>query len=190
MVNFSALRNDLTIYKAFLSLANAAPGKTNFDYHRAYIADYSLSSYMQALNDVFVGFSDQAMGDLMIANLGLGAVVTSAEAEAYLASATDRVAAVIDLATILSNYSGTNADILAAQTAYNNKIDFAIDYSVANNAQSNFPDTFAGSSFMLTTGIDTLIGTADADSFVAFINDNSNTLNSNDSLQGLSLIHI
>jgi hypothetical protein len=184
MANFNAIGNDLTIYKAFLSLANAAPGKTNFDYHRAYIADYSLSSYMQALNDVFVGFSDKAMGDLMVANLGLGAVVSSAEAEAYLASAADRVAAVIELTTILSNYSGTNADVLAAQTAYNNKIGFAVDYSNANNAQSNFPDTFAGSSFMLTTGIDTLIGTANADSFVAFINDNSNTLNSNDSLQG------
>ena len=74
MANFNAIGNDLTIYKAFLSLANAAPGKTNFDYHRAYIVDYSLSDYMQALNDVFVGFSDKAMGDLMVANLGLGAV--------------------------------------------------------------------------------------------------------------------
>ena len=184
MANISVIGNDLTIYHAFASLANAAPGATNFNIHRAYIKDYSLSSYMQALNDVFVGFSDKAMGDLMVANLGLGAVVSSAEAEAYLASAPDRVAAVLDLAKILSNYSGTNADVLAAQTTFSNKIGFAVNYSAANNAQSNFPDTFAGSSFMLTTGIDTLVGTADADLFNAYILNNANSLNSNDNLQG------
>lgn len=183
MANISVIGNDLTIYHAFASLANAAPGATNFNYHRAYIKDYSMSSYMQALNDVFAGTTDKVLGDLMVANLGLSAVVSSSEAEAYLAAAPDRIAAVLDLTKILVNYSGTEAAILSAQTAFSNKMGFAVDYTNSNANASNFPSTFPGSTFDLTEGIDTLIGSANADLFNAYLSAGQ-TLNNNDELQG------
>lgn len=180
-----------TVLKAFAVLANAAPGKTNYDSHVKFIenfkndAGFNTTPYLNELNKIFAGASDKSLGDLMLANLGLTSVFTSAQAQAYIAgNAGNRVGAILNVADIVLNYAGADANVLAAKSALSNKIDFSYNWSTTNAASSNFPSTFDLTTFNLTTAVETLIGTSGNDLFQGYIADNGNTLNSGDNIQG------
>lgn len=180
-----------TVLKAFAVLANAAPGKTNYDSHVKFIENFKstdgfeTTQYLKELNKIFAGASDKSLGDLMLANLGLTSVFTSAQAQAYIAgNAGNRVGAILNVADIVLNYAGADANVLAAKSALSNKIDFSYNWSTTNAASSNFPSTFDLKTFNLTTAVETLIGTDGNDLFQAYIADNGNTLNSGDNIQG------
>lgn len=178
------LPNHSLVLNAFAALANAAPGKANFDYHTSYIKDFGTAGYTDALNQIFAGVSDRDLGVLVVKNLGLDGVFTAEVAESFIAAnAGNRVGAVLSLANALYNYSGSDAAVLAAKSAYVSKVDYSFNYSAvqANTAPSNFPSSYDVNTFYLNTGVETLIGSAANDVFKGITPD---ALNSGDVLQG------
>ena len=163
------LPNYALITHAFAVLADAAPGRANFDYHVSYIKDFGTAGYTDALNQLFAGTSDRDLGTMMLNNLGLNGVFSADDAEAFIAAnAGNRVGAVIELAKGLYSYNGSDAGVLAAKAAYVSKVDYSYNYSVveANVAPSNFPSSYDVNTFVLKPYLDeTLIGSAANDVF-------------------------
>lgn len=181
------LPNNSLVLRAFSTLANAAPGKTNYDYHLSYVKDFGSAGYVSALNQIFANVSDTDLATLTLNNLGLNSIFSVDTAKAFIAgNAANRVGAVLNLADAVANYAGTDAALLAAKTAYNNKLDYSFNYStVATNLlPSNFPDSIDLTTFNLTTAIDNLVGSSGNDFFKAYLSGNSNTLNSGDIIKG------
>jgi len=118
--------------------------------------------------------------------LGLSPAFTQAQAEAFLTAAgSNRVGAMMDLATALYSYNGTDAALLTAKTSYQAKIMASDVYS--SNSMNKYGEainTSAGQTMALTTGFDSLMGTAMADTFLGRSVGNSNTLNDGDRLDG------
>lgn len=178
------LPNYALITHAFAVLADAAPGRANFDYHVSYIKDFGTAGYTDALNQLFAGTSDRDLGTMMLNNLGLNGVFSADDAEAFIAAnAGNRVGAVIELAKGLYSYNGSDAGVLAAKAAYVSKVDYSYNYSVveANSAPSNFPSSYDVNTFVLKSYVETLIGSAANDVFKGITPD---ALNSGDVLQG------
>lgn len=178
------LPNYALITHAFAVLADAAPGKANFDYHVSYIKDFGTAGYNDALNQLFAGVSDRDLGVQMLNNLGLNGVFSADDAEAFIAAnAGNRVGAVIELAKSLYSYNGSNAGVLAAKAAYVSKVDYSYNYSVVegNNAPSNFPSSYDVNTFVLKPAVETLIGSAANDVFKGITPD---ALNSGDVIHG------
>lgn len=180
------LPNNSLVLRAFSTLANAAPGKTNYDYHLSYVKDFGSAGYVSALNQIFANVSDTDLATLTLNNLGLNSIFSVDTAKAFIAgNAANRVGAVLNLADAVANYAGTDAALLAAKTAYSNKLDYSFNYStVATNLlPSNFPDSIDLTTFNLTTAIDNLVGTSGNDFFKAYLSP-TNTLNSGDIIKG------
>lgn len=178
------LPNYALITHAFAVLADAAPGKANFDYHVSYIKDFGTAGYNDALNQLFAGVSDRDLGVQMLNNLGLNGVFSADDAEAFIAAnAGNRVGAVIELAKSLYSYNGSDAGVLAAKAAYVSKVDYSYNYSVveANNAPSNFPASYDVNTFVLKSYVETLVGSAANDVFKGITPD---ALNSGDVIHG------
>ena len=187
------LPNQLLVLNAYALLVDETPGNTAYAEHQAYISANGTSAYASALDDIFAGSSNASLASTMRANLGLGSVFTQAEAEAYLAAnSSNRVGAMLDLATMLVNYSGTDAALVAAKTAYVSTLDNSYAYSSdpANKSGASLDGDTATTTFSLTAGTDRVIGTAAADFFEAFLSQNStaggvsNTLSSADTING------
>lgn len=178
------LPNQTIVLNAFAALANAAPGKANYDYHASYVKDFGVAGYSSALNQIFAGVSDRDLATLILANLGLGGVFTQEVAESYIAAnAADRVGAVLSLANALYNYNGAEANLVAAKAAYVSKVEYSYNYSAINGnvAPSNFPSSYAVNTFILKTGVETLIGSSANDVFKGITPD---ALSSGDVLHG------
>lgn len=178
------LPNHSSVLNAFAALANAAPGKANFDYHVSYIKDFGVAGYSSALNQIFAGVTDRDLASLILNNLGLGGVFTLDVAESFIAAnAGDRVGAVLSLASALYNYSGSEAGLVAAKAAYVSKVDYSYNYSAVqgNAAASNFPSSYDVNTHVLSSGVETLIGSAANDVFKGITPD---ALSSGDVLHG------
>ena len=150
------------VIDAYTALAGQKPSAAVYAEHKAYINATSQAAYITALEASFSGATNASMATTILTNLGLTSAFTNAQAEAYLAAnAGARVKAVLDLATGLKNYSGTEAAILTAKTAYvatvANAYSYAIDpantTSVAASAAAVVP---TGGTFVLTTNADVL----------------------------------
>jgi len=184
------LPNTKLVLSAYAALVGATPGSAALAEHKAYADSLGRDGYLSALDALFVdlGYTNAQMGAAMLTNLGLTAVFTQADAEAYLAANQgNRVAAVLALSDALLTYNGTDAGILAAKTAYADDIDFSYTYSsnAANTAAAALPsEATVGINSLLTVGQDNLTGTALDDTFTAYIFDNSNTLQSGDVITG------
>lgn len=178
------LPNHATVLNAFAVLANAAPGKANFDYHVSYIKDFGVAGYSSALNQIFAGVTDRDLATLVLDNLGLGGVFTQEVAESFIAAnAADRIGAVLSLSNALYNYKGSDAAVVAAKNAYVSKVDYSFNYSAVqeNVASSNFPSSYDVNTFVLSAGVETLIGSAANDVFKGITPD---ALSSGDVLHG------
>lgn len=178
------LPNHSLVLNAFAALANAAPGKANFDYHTSYIKDFGTAGYTDALNQIFAGVSDRDLGVLVVKNLGLDGVFTAEVAESFIAAnAGNRVGAVLSLANALYNYSGSDAAVLAAKSAYVSKVDYSFNYSAvqANTAPSNFPASYEVNTFVLSSAVESLVGSSANDVFKGITPD---ALSSGDVLHG------
>lgn len=178
------LPNQTIVLNAFAALANAAPGKANYDYHASYVKDFGVAGYSSALNQIFAGVTDRDLAALILNNLGLGGVFTLDVAESYIAAnAADRVGAVLSLANALYSYNGTDANVVAAKAAYVSKVEYSYNYSAINGnvAPSNFPSSYAVNTFILKSGVETLIGSSANDVFKGITPD---ALSSGDVLHG------
>lgn len=178
------LPNQTIVLNAFAALANAAPGKANYDYHASYVKDFGVAGYSSALNQIFAGVTDRDLAALILNNLGLGGVFTLDVAESYIAAnAADRVGAVLSLANALYNYNGTETNLVAAKAAYVSKVEYSYNYSAvqANAAPSNFPSSYDGNTFYLKAGVETLIGSAANNVFKGITHD---AFNNGDVLDG------
>lgn len=178
------------VLNAYAVLVGETPGNTAYKEHQAYIAANGEAAYKSALNGVFAGSTTASLAATLLANLGLSALYTQAQAEAFLtANASNRVAAMMDLASQLYNYSGTDTALVAAHTAYQLKVNGSYAYSenAANLAGTGLSSvvTDGGQPFTLTTGIDTIVGTAGNDTITALLDvAATSTLTALDSING------
>lgn len=162
------------VINAFVTLVGQKPGSTAYAEHKAYIDAHGQAAYIAALDAGFAGVSNASLGATILANMGLTSVFTQAQAEAYLASASNRVQAVLDLAANLSNYTGTEAGILAAKTSFVATVSNAYAYASVPgntvNAAVSADALNAGSNFTLTTAVDGVTGSAGDDTITGLIN--------------------
>jgi hypothetical protein len=194
------LPSQALVLNAYAVLIGSTPGSTAFAAHQTYIAGSATASgltgsagaaagasaYKMALNDLFASQTTAALATTMLANLGLSTAFTQAQAEAFLtANAANRVGAMMDLASQLYIYSGTDAGLVSAKSAYVAKVDASYDYSLANsNTQLIAGPVVVGKTYTLTTGVESLMGTAFNDIFVARTVNGANTLNDGDTIDG------
>lgn len=191
------LPNQLLVLNAYALLVDETPGNTAYAEHQAFIAangTNGTSAYSSALDSIFTATSNASLASTMLANLGLGAIFTQAQGEAYLAAnSSNRVGAMLDLANMLVNYSGADAAVVAAKSAYVSTLNDSYAYSsdTANKSGASLDDDGAvTNTFELTAGTDRATGTSAADFFEAFISQNStaggvsNTLSSADRIAG------
>lgn len=176
------------VIDAYVTLVGKQPSAASYADHKAYINTNGQAAYLSALEGIFANVSNASLGTTMLTNLGLTNVFTQAQAETYLASAAGgRVKAVLDLASLLSNYSGTDAGVLAAKATYNATT--AAAYSYASNA-ANVTDSATsttsantGQSFTLTTNVDAVSGSANNDTISGLLG-TSGTYSVGDNLAG------
>jgi hypothetical protein len=190
------LGNTALVLNAYAVLVNETPGAAALAEHQAYIAANGVAGYKTALNGVFAGVSTADLATRMLANLGLTTAWPTAQADAvaYLTASSNRVEAMMVLADKLYNYTGTDAKLVAASTAYKAEIAGSYTYSIdpSHVAGQSLADggSTGSQTFDLTAGTDRITGTAGADIFNAFISQNStaggvsNTLSSADKVAG------
>ncbi|MBK7053324.1 MAG: hypothetical protein IPH54_23170 [Rhodoferax sp.] len=176
------------VLNAYAVLAGEKPGSAALGEHLAYIQSpgVGVTGYKAALEAYFSTTSTATMAASLLANLGLSPAFTQAQAEAFLTAAgSNRVGAMMDLATALYSYNGTDAALLTAKTSYQAKIMASDVYS--SNSMNKYGEainTSAGQTIALTTGFDSLMGTAMADTFLGRSVGNANTLTDGDRLDG------
>ena len=125
-----------------------------------------------------------AVAATVAANLGLTGTAAT-DAAAYITavlngtSASARGEAIQGVLNLFSTLT-SNATFGAAATAWNTKVEAAIAYTGAGDAAVVAGAAVDGSAFTLTTGVDTFVGTAGNDSFVA----SNTTLTLLDNLSG------
>lgn len=184
-----------TVLNAYAVLIDSTPGYTAFTDHQNYIKANGIAGYTSALSTIFAGYSNAQLANLLVTNLGLGGIVSLADATAYLAAnASDRVGAMIKGADMLLNYVGTDAAILAAQDAYAEQINASYVYSsdADNVATMDLDDLMAPvTDFMLSAAADRgadFVGTSGADMFHAPLDVNGDGLTVN-SLQSADVLN-
>ena len=178
------LPNDKLILSAFAAVGQA-PGSANLAVHRDFVKASGVTEYYKALNSILdkAGVTNAQLADLVIANFGLASVTEATPAfltSYFQANAGNRVAAVIELANLVSSWSG-DAKYNTVRDAFNTKLQTSYNYAVtsANVEDKNLSD-FYTTVFNLKTSQDTLTGTSGDDIFYAKIFDNANTLQSGD----------
>ena len=180
------LPSQATVLNAYAVLVGMTPGYAAFKDHQAYIAASSTAAYKTALEGLFAATSTASLATTMLTNLGLSTTFTQAQGEAFLAANPgNRVGAMIDLASALYVYSGTDAGLTAAKAAYVNAVDTSYAYS--NNSLNINGQAWVGTggqTVSLTTGFDNVMGTALSDTFLARTIGNANTLNDRDMVDG------
>lgn len=174
-----------------LQLGSVTLGQVQSD-----IGSGGISGLNAALNSYYtsaIGNATTAQAaSVILANLGLVAGQLGLNA-AQVQAANDYIVANLNaapanargaqLASILNSFSGMTGDSVygAAATAFNTLTANSVSWSSSNTA-----DHVIGSAsvFKLTTGVDTITGTASNDVFVANLADNTNTFQSGDTLNG------
>jgi hypothetical protein len=173
------------VLNAYAVLVGETPGNASLNQHLTYINANGEAAYKSALNSVFANMTTAALATKLLTNLGLGSIFTQADAEAYLnANAANRVGAMMDLASQLYNYVGTNAALTTAAASYKNAVDGSYNYSInsANTNGTTLTGTVVsgGQTFTLTTATDNVTGTAGNDT----INGSDTTLTGLDVISG------
>ena len=175
--NLMILNPYAIVIDVYATLGGKQPGATSYADHKAYINANGQAAYLTALEGMFATQTNATMSATILANLGLASIFTAAQGEAYLAAnAGNRVKAALDLASALTNYvsDATNTNdtaILAAKTTYvattANAYTYASNSANTSDAATSAAAVSTGQTFALTTGIDSLTGTAGADTFTA-----------------------
>ena len=162
------------------------------------LGNASITSYTQLaglnpdalLNTVYTNSvgtaSTAAVADVLIANLGISGTTATTIAKDYIKSQLDAVnvtarGAVID--DMLSQFAGLTADATfgTAATAWNTKLANAVSYG---KEAGSVDMSFSATAFKLGTGLDSIVGSVNDDTFTAVIVNNSNTLQSGDKIDG------
>lgn len=182
-INF-ILPNDKLVLNAFAAIGQA-PGSANLAAHRDFIKAAGTAAYVQTLSQILdqAGVTNAALAEMVIANYGLSTVteLSAATLEAFFAAnAGNRAAAVLQLADIISSYSGTT--YASVRDAFNANIQTA--YTYASTAGNVADKAFTTTAFALTAGNDILTGTALNDTFTANFSGNTNALDSGDVIDG------
>lgn len=193
MANTLYLASQALVLNAHAVLVGAKPGNPVFTAHQSFIEAKGEAAYTKELSTVFAGYTNEQLGEMLVKNLGVSKVVSAADAAAFLATrAADRVAGMVDVAKVLASYAGSNADLLAAKSAYVAGIEGAYQYAAnpANLNNGNFVSSVtAGQAFDLKTGVDLYNGTSGNDVVRGVAGNqvgtqDQNTLNSGDSIDG------
>jgi len=154
------------------------------------------ANFAKAFSASFAGLSNTELAAQVMGNMGL---LPNDALEAALVDylngpgATNRGLVVLQLATILTGLEHATGNLSvynAAAAAWNSEITNAYTYSAdpANTVPSG-DETTAGKTFVLTTGIDSFMGTAGNDTFNAYPvkqsdGSDANTLNTWDAIDG------
>ena len=176
------------VLNAYAVLAGEKPGYAALQDHLGYVQaqGIGLTGYKAALEAYFSSTSTATLATALLTNLGLTTSFTQAQAEAFLnANTGNRVSAMLSLADQLYSYGGTDAALKTASAAYVAKI--AVSNVYSSNEQNVYGEsinTAAGQTINLTTGFDSLMGTALNDTFNARTIGNVNTLNDRDTIDG------
>ena len=184
------------VLNAFAVIAGFKPGATVLAEHKAYIASNGgattgLANYALALNsiDYVRGLTNTQMATQVLANLGLTGHpgLTLPIVEAALAGAgANRVGAVLDwVNNFLAVYTGTDASLLASKATLAASLDESYVYSTtASNTSIAALSSKPSQIYSLGTGMDNLSGTSGTDTYNAYIQNNANTLQSGDMING------
>ena len=129
----------LTIHLVF---TGKGPSATDYNNNKAYINANGMNAYVAAVGGVNANVSDKALAISVLSSLGLQNIWTSQQMEAYLAANSNvRVQAILDLASAVSNYGGSDKDMLAVKASYNAAISEA--YLDASKLVSDVPASAA-----------------------------------------------
>lgn len=184
------LPNDKLILSAFAAVGQA-PGNANLTVHRDFVKTYGVDAYTKALSGILdnAGVTNADLANLVIANFGLSSVAAATPAfltSYFQANAANRAAAVINLANTVSNWTG-DAAYNGVRDAFNELLSTSYNYAtVAANTADKAISEFSNQShtYDLTVNMDVFTGTSGDDLFNAYIVNNSNTLQSNDTIKG------
>lgn len=184
------LPNDKLVLSAF-AVVGSAPGAANLAAHRDLIKTAGVDAYVKTLSQILdnSGITNAQLADLVIANYGLSSVTELSStflADFFAANAGNRAAAVLQVADLVSNY---NADpkYKSVRDNFNNNLKASFDYSsvATNTAEKSLAVlTAVGTEFNLTVAADMLAGTALNDTFYAYVQGNTDSLQSGDVLKG------
>ncbi len=184
------LPNDKLILSAFAAVGQA-PGNANLTLHRDFVKTYGVDAYTKALSGILdnAGVTNADLANLVIANFGLSSVAAATPAfltSYFQANAANRAAAVINLANTVSNWTGDSA-YNGVRDAFNELLSTSYNYATvaANTADKAIADFSSQShTYDLTVNMDVFTGTSGNDLFNAYIVNNSNTLQSGDTIKG------
>jgi len=161
---------DTQIIRVVEALYNQRPGYTYLSNFQTFVSENSIDAFANALAANFASSTDAALAAIVTANLGLGdaAATGNAYLEAQFAAApAARGKAILDAMNTLATLEG-DATYGTAATAFNADVVASVTYSsVAANTSVTTSDVASdvvtGSSFDLSTGIDSTItgGTGD-----------------------------
>lgn len=188
-------QNNLKIAQFANALYGTVVGSTTNSQVLADIASLSgttpNSGFAATVNSYYTSsFGSQTAASVaatVVANLGItGANATVAQTAVTSAiNAAPKGAEGIAISNLLTTFAGLTADATfgAAATAWNAKIADALVYT-ANGNTADYQVNGGTPTFSLTTGVDALVGTSGNDVFNAIIQNNSNTLQSGDVIDG------
>lgn len=189
-----AISLNMLVDKPILSVFAAvgqAPGNASLTVHRDFLKTYGVDAYTKALSGILdnAGVTNADLANLVIANFGLSSVAAATPAfltSYFQANAANRAAAVISLANTVSNWTG-DAAYNGVRDAFNELLNTSYNYAtVAANTADKAISEFSSQShtYELTLNMDVFTGTTGDDLFNAYIVNNSNTLQSNDTIKG------
>ena len=164
----------------YQALYGQAPSAGLYDSYMTYIAANGDAAFAKTLTANFAATSDAALALQVLNNLGVTAATVTATGEyatllaavttVFGAYPTMRGQVILNITNLFANLEA-DATYGAAATTYNKQA--LADFNYANNAANvvpgvaALPDPTIGTTYTLTTGVDTLVGTALNDTFNA-----------------------
>lgn len=186
--------SNLKIAQIANALYGAVVGTTT---NNAVLADIASVGYDTTVNGYYTytfGATPKAtVAANMAANMG---ITTASVGAANVTVATNYIVGQLNanpgkegvaMTNVLGMWSGMTSDPVfgAVATAWNATIANAQAYTASGStADVSIAGAAAGMTYLLTTGIQNILGTAGADTFNAYIQDNANTLQSGDVIDG------
>ena len=178
---------DTQIIRVVEALYNQKPGNTYLSNFQTFVTENGIDGFANAMAASFASSTDAELAAVVTANLGLtGDALTAGNAylEAqFAADAAGRGKAVLDAMNALAGLE-SDATYGAAAASFNANVVASYEYS-ANTANTTVGVAGAGSSYTLTSAVDTLTGTTGGDTFTAsYTTAGGMTYQSNDSVDG------
>lgn len=183
------LTNQKLVLNAYAAILGSTPDNAQFKTLTSFIDGNGRAAFESGINAFLAseGFTQASLATALRTNLGVSTVFTQAQVESMLASTSNLGAFILNSASDLAAYTGTDAGLLAAKSTLQSTIQQSFEY--ANLATSVKAITITSLlnptvNTALTVGVDNLTGTAAADLFNAYILNNANTLQSGDTING------